>query len=101
MAAPIRGAGAVVEVQGVAVGQGWGVGEVDAVGVTAVGDGDGLDDGSADGDGDGDGDSDAIGDCGVRELMPWTARARIPAARVAMAAGIAKRRCWTTHVFTV
>jgi hypothetical protein len=60
MAAPIRGAGAVVDFQGVTVGHGTGVGEGDGLGVTTMGVCDGLDDGEADGGGDGDGDSEAI-----------------------------------------
>jgi hypothetical protein len=70
MAAPIRGAGAVVEVQGVTVGHGTGVGEAEGLAVTTMGVSDGLDDVEADGDGDRDGDSEATDGCGVGDPRP-------------------------------
>jgi hypothetical protein len=92
MAAPIRGAGAVVDVQGRAVGHNGGVGDADGLGVTSLGVGDGLGDVVSDGNGDGDGDSAAIDGRGGDERRPWMARAMLPAPRMRMEAGIAQRR---------
>ena len=88
----MRGAGAVIEVQGVTVGHGCGVAEADGLGdglgVTSAGIGDGLDELVPDGDGD----SEAIDGRGIGEPRPWIARAMLPAARMRMEAGIAQRR---------
>jgi hypothetical protein len=90
MAAPIRGAGAVVDVQGRAVGHNGAVGDADGLGVISLGVGDGL--GDVVSDGNGDGDSAAIDSRGGDERRAWMARAMLPAARMRMEAGIAQRR---------
>jgi hypothetical protein len=92
MAAPIRGAGAVVDVQGRAVGHIGGVGDADGLDVTSLGVGDGLGDVVSDGDADGDGDSAAIDGRGGDDRRPWMAKAMLPAATMRMEAGIAQRR---------
>jgi hypothetical protein len=98
MAAPIRGAGAVVEVQGVAVGHGCGVEEADALGVTSLGVCDGLDDAVSDGDGD----SEAIDGRGAGERRRWIARPIVPDVRMKMETGMAQRRgCRPTQFFKV
>jgi len=96
MAAPIRGAGAVVDVQGLAVGHDGGVGDADGLGVSSLGVGDGLDDVVSDEDGD----SEAIDGRRGCEPRPWVARAMLPATRMKTEATIAQRRgCCPTQFF--
>src|SRR2546423_665930 len=96
MAAPIRGAGAVVDVQGLAAGHDGGGGDADGRGGTSLGGGEGLDDVGAGEDG-GRGASGGRRGC---EPRPWMARAMLPATRMKTEARIAQRRgCCPTQFF--